>query len=131
MACREVRTYNRPFVRHCRRCGRGQHQVASLEEARRDGWGLAPHSASEPEVVADLSGWVDTGAPPYYSFALEVIGGAVAVHLAGHFLALLRPCPKAEGEAFLWVQDSDPISSALDDAGPGAYPPGSCPATGT
>lgn len=111
--CLELGTFNRPFVRYCRRCGEElpqEAQAAMWEQARQDGWRLAPvaGSASAPELVAELSRLVDTTAPAQYAVALAMIRGVLAVHLAGHFLALVKAVPTRDAGVLWDVGDPFP-----------------------
>lgn len=121
--CRRSGTFNRPFVRHCRRCGERINQTAQWEKARSDGWDLVPQSVSRPEVIADLSGLADNSSSGSVAIATAMVRGALAVHHAGRFLALLRVVPLATGNPFLWELDRYPFPALPDGSDPAPYPP--------
>jgi hypothetical protein len=130
--CRHSGTYNRPFVRHCRRCKETDperarlfeiNQRAEWERARSDGWDLVPRSVSTPEVIADLSGLADSRSSGRVPIATAMVRGALAVHQPGHFLALLKVVPVADGDPFLWEMDRYPFPASSDGAHPPPYPP--------
>jgi hypothetical protein len=122
-SCQALGTYNRPFVRRCRRCGEKVDQAAAWEEARQEGWKLDPGSVSRPEVIEDLSRLVDTSASGRYSIAIAMIRGVLAVHHAGHFLALVKAVPGESRGARPWAEERDPLPRPPDGSDQVAYTP--------
>lgn len=119
--CKGSGTFNRPFVRRCRRCGEEIDQAADWERARSEGWNLIPRSVGPREVIADLSSLADTSLPAPASLAM--IRGALAIHQAGHYLALLKVTPGGSGSPFLWKEDEYPFPDLPDGSHPAPYPP--------
>jgi hypothetical protein len=101
--CHDAGTFNRPFVRYCRRCKEEVDQAPEWEQAQSDGWNLIPQSIGEPQVLADFSGLGPKRQPA--SSAIAMIRGVLAVHQAGQYLALVKVKPGARGDALLWVWD--------------------------
>jgi hypothetical protein len=102
-SCHGAGTFNRPFVRYCRRCKEEVNQAPEWERAQSDGWNLVPQSIGAPEVLADFSGLGPSRQP--VSSAIAMIRGVLAVHQAGQYLALVKVIPGARGESLLWVWD--------------------------
>jgi len=99
------------------------NQAASWEEARQEGWKLAPGPVSPPEVIEDLSRLVDTTTPRRYSIAITMIRGVLAVHQAGHFLALVKAVPGVNGGGLLWVEERGAFPRPPDGSDPVSYTP--------
>ncbi len=121
--CRGSGTFNRPFVRHCRRCGARINQTAQWETARFDGWHLVPRSITAPQVIADLSGLADNSLSGSEVITTAMVRGALAVHRSGRFLSLLRVVPAATGDPFLWEMEWYPFPASPDGSHPAPYPP--------
>lgn len=107
-SCQASGTFNRPFVKFCRRCGEPVKQGRAWEALRRDGWDLVPQGIAEPEIVADLSRLIQTHSPRYL-VAQEMIRGMLAIHHAGQSLALTKAVPGDLDEAILWSWAEDPF----------------------
>ena len=121
--CPDIRTYNRPFVRFCRRCGENVDQTAFWNEVRQDGWDLKPESFDPPELIADLSSLVESRSSERYLLAIAMVRGALAVHHAGQYLALLSACPGEKGKEFLWEKEGDPFPPSPDRPVPAPHTP--------
>jgi hypothetical protein len=118
-------SWNRSFVRFCRRCGQDLRGSSGVwDELRTANPAGGPTAIGPPEVVADLS---DLDGPPNsrsHRVAISAVQGFLAVHQAGGFVALVRPFSATEGGLAYSFREPETSPAALPAYAPSILPGG-------